>query len=265
MTSATRQQHLGTYLAQEGYASLDEIVRRFGVSISTIRRDLSELQRRGLIRRTRGGALHAGIIDSAMDYSMRESQNIAEKELIGDAVAGFVRDGDAVILDGGTTTFQVAKRLRGRPIHVVTNSLPIAGLLGNCSETELVFLGGYVMPRSGVSLGPYAEEMLCSLHVRLAIMGTAGVTEEGFFNNHILVVELEKLMMNSAEEVIVAADHTKFGRKSLAKLCESSEVNLLVSDAGLDRSWEESLRALGVDVHLARGPQSAVVESGVTQ
>lgn len=265
MSSATRQQRLGTFLAQEGYASLEEIVRRFGVSTSTIRRDLSELQHRGLIRRTRGGALHAGSSDSALDYNKRESQNSSEKEMIGNAVAAFVCDGDAVILDGGTTTFQVAKCLRGRPIHVVTNSLPIAGLLGNSPETELVFLGGYVMPRGGVSVGPYAEEMLRSLHVRLAIMGTAGVTEEGFFNNHILVVELEKLMMSSAEEVIVAADHTKFGRKSLAKLCESSEVNLVVSDAKLERSWEDSLRTSGVDVHLAKSPQSPESESGAMQ
>ena len=265
MSPASRQQRLGAYLAQEGYASLDEIVRRFGVSISTIRRDLSELQRQGLIRRTPGGALHTGTVDSALDYNKRESQNIAEKELIGEAVAGFIRDSDAIILDGGTTTFQVAKRLRGRPIHVVTNSLPIAGLLGNSPETELVFLGGSVMPLAGVSLGPYAEQMLRSLHVRLAIMGTAGVTEAGFFNNHIIVVELEKLMMSSAEEVIVAADHTKFGRKSLAKLCEPSAVNFVVSDAGLERSWVDSLEASGVDVHLAQRPESVTAQSGVTQ
>ena len=239
------------YLAERGYVSLNDIVAHLGTSISTARRDLEEMQRRGAVRRTRGGAVFTGARRHPLEYQIRESQNVAEKEAIGEVVAGFVRDGDAIILDGGTTTYRVAKRLRGRHIQVVTNSLPIAALLGNCAETELIFLGGYVMPQTGVSLGTCAEQMLRSLHVRLAVMGTAGVTGEGLFNAHMLMVELERLMMKAAEEVVVAVDHTKFGRKSLAKLCALNEIHHLVSDGALDVSWAEVLRSSGVKVHLA--------------
>jgi len=246
-----RQAKVSAYIAEGGYASVADIVSEFGVSVSTARRDLDAMDRRGAVRRTRGGAIHVGIREGPLDYRERESENKTAKLQIGELAASLVEDGDAIILDGGTTTFQVARQLRNRPVQVITNSLPIAGLLGNYAEPEVVFLGGYLLPRTGLSLGSHAEDMLRSLHARLAIMGTAGATDEGLFNNHILVVELERLMKASAERVAVVADHTKFGRKSLAKLCELGEVDHVVSDAGLESRWVGLLRSLGVDVHLA--------------
>ena len=95
--------------------------------------------------------------------------------------------------------------------------------------------------------------MLRSLNVRLAIMGTAGITEDGRFNSHLLMVEVERLMMQSAEEVVIAADHSKFGRKAMSKLCELGEFRYLVSDDALDPRWVDLLRSRGTDVRLAGG------------
>ncbi len=251
VTAPDRQKEMSAYLAERGYASIADLMARFAVSESTARRDLQDMQRRGLLRRTRGGAYFVGTREHPLSYAIREVRFTRSKEAIGRVVAEMVRDGDSLILDGGTTTYQVARHLRGRPLQVVTNSLPVANLLGNAPLTELVFLGGYVMPQAGVALGPHAENMLRSLNVRLAIMGTAGITEEGLFNSHLLMVEVERLMMQSAEEVIIAVDHSKFGRKALAKLCELGEFQHLVSDDELDSRWVSLLESRGTEIRLA--------------
>lgn len=249
-----RQEILVSHLARHGYASLADLVAELNVSVSTVRRDLDELQRMGTVRRTRGGAVYLGAREHPLDYGQRAAQNAAEKEWIGDLAADFIRDGDAVILDGGTTTYQVARRLRGRSVQVVTNSLPIASLLSNSLETELIFLGGSMMPQTGVIVGSYAKDILHSLHVRLAIMGMAGIVEDGLYNAHILLVELQRLMIKSAEEVVVVADHTKFGRRSLARVCGFDEVSRLISDSSLDPHWRQVLRQYPSELLLASGP-----------
>jgi DeoR/GlpR family transcriptional regulator of sugar metabolism len=251
VTATTRQQRLEEYLSDRGYVSLHHIAKDFKVSLSTARRDLEDLQKRGVVRRFHGGAVHVVGPEANLDYRLREAQCAEEKARIGRAVAEMIQDGDAVVLAHGTTTYQVAKRLRGRPVQVVTNSLPIANLLGDSQEPETIFVGGFIMPKAGVALGPHAIEMLRNLHVDLAVMGTAGITHEGLFNKHLLIVDVQKTMMESAERVIVAADHTKFGKKSLAKLCDLEEIHHLVTDEKVDRSWLESLRAADVAVHVA--------------
>ncbi len=248
MFTHERHQQLNDYLAERGYASLGELVSQFGVSVSTVRRDLEAMQRLGTVRRTHGGAVYLGTREHPIDYGQRETQNRVEKEAIGAIAASFVRDGDTVLLDGGTTTFQVARHLTGRALQVVTNSVPIASLLGTSSNPDVYLLGGYVMPQTGVSVGTHAEKMLSSLHLRLAIMGAAGITEDGLFNAHLLMVEIERLMMQCAEEVMIVADHTKFGRRSLARICELGRVTHVISDAGLEECWETQLRDAGINV-----------------
>ena len=124
-----------------------------------------------------------------------------------------------MLLDGGSTTYELAQLLVGRPLQVVTNSLPVANLFASSANTDLVLVGGYVYPRTGVSLGPYANEMLAELNVRQTVLSVAGINERGYYNSNLLLVETERAMMRAADEVIVVADSTKFGRQSLAHLC----------------------------------------------
>ena len=257
MRSADRQSQISTFLAERGYASLNDLVARFGVSVSTIRRDLDEMQRRGIVRRTHGGAFHIEAREHPLDYHLREERFTVEKETIGECAASLVQDGEAILLDGGTTTFQVGRFLRGRSLQVVTNSLPVAKLLGTTLDTEVIFLGGTIMPRTGVTVGRYAEEMLRSLRVSKAIMGVAGITQEGLFNANLLMVELERLAIEVAEEVIVVVDHSKFGRRSLVHLCDFSAIHHLVTDSLVARSWVELLKSRGVNTHIMDIPDQA--------
>lgn len=242
---------MSAYLGERGYASLNDLMAKFGVSVSTVRRDLDEMQRKGIVKRTHGGAFHVEAREHPLDYGQRESKHISEKQAIGDLTASLVRDGESVLLDGGTTTFRVAERLRGRRIQVVTNSLPIATMLSKRSESEVVFLGGSIMPGTSEAVGRWAEEMLQKLHVSCAIIGVAGVTERGFFNANLLMVELQHLMIETADQVIVVVDHTKFGRRSLVRMCELGKVDQVVTDSGTGPEWVELMNRSGVTVHTA--------------
>lgn len=220
------------------------------VSESTVRRDLEQLEQDGVLRRTHGGAVAAEetVIPSMEDRS-RAAQT--EKRAIARAAAGLIQDGETVLLDGGTTTFEVARQLAGRPLQVVTNSLPIGHLLAGDRRIELTMIGGSVHPRTGVALGPVACRCLESLHARRLVMSVAGLNDRGLFNSNALLVETELHMMRAAQEVIVVADHTKFGHQSLALLCELSRVHRVVSDSGLAEPFRDLVRTAGAEIVIA--------------
>jgi len=262
MTAEERRQQLSEVLARRGFADLSALAAELGVSESTVRRDLAQLEEEGVARRTHGGAVFVSDRFSALNYSAREMTAVAEKQAIGRMVASLVEDGETILLDGGTTTFQVAKNLLSRTLQVVTNSLPIANVLSCAGNIELTFVGGYIYPRTGVALGPIVVQTLAPLHVNKAIISTAGITEEGLFNANMLMVESEQRMMASADEVIVVADSSKFGHKALARICGWDQVDRVVTDDRLAPEWQERLRGAGAEVILAPAAEVAVGGGG---
>lgn len=244
-----RRQEILAIIENRGYVSLHELVERLKASESTVRRDLEYLDGIGQIRRTRGGAAYVG--ESLVPLEDRVRQNVTEKERIAACAAELIQPGDTLLLDGGTTTLELARRLVGKPLQVLTNSLPIANLLVNQPLIELIFLGGYLYPRTGVALGSIALQSLAGLHVPRVIMGTGGITEKGFFNSNTLLVECERQMLAAADEVWVLADHTKFGHAALAHLCPLSSVHRVVSDRALGNHWQETIQQAGVELLIA--------------
>jgi DeoR/GlpR family transcriptional regulator of sugar metabolism len=228
-----RRQRVLDLVSRQGFASLTELAQTIQVSESTIRRDLDYLGHRGLLKRTHGGAMVAGDEAALPALEERSARQIEEKRQIARAAAARIRDGDAVLLDGGTTTLEVARLLVGRPLQIVTNSLPIANLFASSRETDLILLGGYIYPKTGVALGPLTVAMLPDIHVHQTIMSVGGITAKGLFNSNVLLVETERQMMRCADEVVVVADHTKLGRQALAFLCELSVIDTLIVDSGL--------------------------------
>ena len=164
-----------------------------------------------------------------------------------------MRDGDAVLLDGGTTTLEVARLLVGRSVQIVTNSLPIANLFASDRETDLIILGGYVYPKTGVALGPMTVKAMEDVHVQQAILSCGGITAKGLFNSNLLLVETERRMLRCADEVVVVADHTKIGRQALAFLCELSAIDTLIVDADLTPAQREWIDLAGTHLVLAGG------------
>ncbi len=251
MLAETRRQRLLDLITRQGYATLDELVRVLGVSESTIRRDLEALDLAGSIKRTHGGAIYTGEVRSMPAFDERTGTAAIEKRAIGVAAAALLEDGETVLLDGGTTTLEVARALIGRRVQVVTNSLPIAQLLASSQQTDLILIGGYVYPRTGVALGPLSMATMQMIRVRTAILGAGGIVAEGIYNSNSLLVETERQMMSCGQEIMIVADHTKLGRLALARLCGLDEVDQVVVDSGLCDQDHAMLQQAGVTVHVA--------------
>ena len=169
-------------------------------------------------KRTHGGVFYTGSSPKLPHFEERQPAQWDKKRAIAAARRQLIQDGDTLLLDGGTTTYEVARLLVGRHLQIVTNSLPVANLFASGASTDLVLVGGYVYPRTGVSLGPYANQMLANLSVRRTVLSVAGINDRGFFNSNLLLVETEQAMLHASEEVIVVADSAKFGHQSLAHL-----------------------------------------------
>jgi DeoR/GlpR family transcriptional regulator of sugar metabolism len=246
-----RRNHILEAIENNGFVSIQQLQDQFEASESTVRRDLEYLEGIGQIRRTRGGAAFVG--ESLTTFDERRSLAVGQKRRIAKAAAELIETGDAVLLDGGTTTLEVARQLGGKTLQVVTNSLPIINQLVNQPQIELMVIGGYLYPKTGVALGQLAINALKGINVRRLIMSVGGITEKGLFNRNALLVETERQMMEAADEVIVVTDSGKLGHSALAHLCPLDAVDRIVVDAGISAEWKKSLEAEEIEVIVVEG------------
>ena len=258
MQTHERRSKLIDLIRIRGFAGLEELVKELGVSESTVRRDLDTLEEQGAAKRTHGGVLYSGGMPRLAEFDERQPSHWAAKRAIAARAAAAIADGETVLLDGGTTTYEVARLLVGRSLQVVTNSLPVANLFASEARTDLVLLGGYVSPRTGVCLGPYANELLGRLHVTTTVLSAAGITQDGLFNAHLLLAETEQAMLRAAGRVMVVADSSKFGRKSLTLVSGLDAIDQLVCDDGLTAPWRETVMQAGVELLIAPLPVTDV-------
>jgi DeoR family fructose operon transcriptional repressor len=250
-----RRQKVLELVKERGFVALADLASKVQASESTLRRDLDHWEGLGLLRRTHGGAATPG--DGGTPAQLpaledRATTAVAEKRQLARTAAQQIEDGSSILLDAGTTTLELARLLVGRPLQVVTNCLPIAALLSQGREPDVILLGGFVYPRTGVALGPSTVEQLRSIHVAQAFLSCHGVTSAGFFNHNMLLAETQRAMLRSADQALVLADHTKLGRHALTLLCPLNDVDALVVDDGIldqDRQWiqEAGVRLIVAD------------------
>ncbi len=241
------------FLARKGFAGLTELAQYLAVSDSTARRDLETLEEQGIVKRTHGGAIYLkDSLGVRLGFADRQTTMAAAKAAIAQAALELIPDGQTILLDGGTTCYELAKALTGRRVNVITNSVHIASLLSSDLATEVTLLGGYVYPRTGVSLGDTALEQLGRLHASQLFLSCAGLTEEGAFNANQMMVEVEHAMMRAAEELILLVDQTKFGRRAVVKLCDLAELDVVVSDCAADERLGAALAAANVRTVIAQ-------------
>ncbi|NIL99193.1 MAG: DeoR family transcriptional regulator [Planctomycetales bacterium] len=252
-----RRRQLLELVRARGFASLPELAGELQVSESTVRRDLERLEDSGCAKRTHGGVVYTGESPEFPHFKDRQESQWDKKRAIAGAAAALIEDGETLLLDGGTTTYEVARLLVGRPLQIVTNSMPVANLFASSSDSDLVLIGGNVHLRTGVTLGPYANAMLSDLNVRRALMSVAAVNERGYYNSNILQVEIQRAMLQAGDEVIVVADSTKFGHSSLSRLCPLAEVDRLVVDSEIERKWRDMVTGAGTQLTIAAAGEPA--------
>ena len=230
MLPAERQRSVLNYVAARGFASVSELAKVFSVSEMTIRRDLSELQEQGHLTRNWGGANVAESSFFEVSLQAKMSQFVEEKTRIGAAAAEMVNDGDIVFLDSGSTTAHVARPLLERRITVVTNDLSIAAELAKSQTVDVMMTGGMLRKPLLQLVGPQAEASIKRLRFHKLFLGVEGVDiERGITVPDPINANTKKVMIGSAERVIVVADHNKLGRHTLSTIAPLSEVSLLVT------------------------------------
>ncbi len=251
LVSEQRRGELRRIVQTRGFASLSDLADSLQVSESTVRRDVEFLEQQGEARRTHGGVFWTGSAAEMRVFDTRGDSAAPQKRAIAAATAARIADGETILLDGGSTTYELARQLVSRPLQVVTNSLPVANLLSSCEQIDLVLIGGCVHHKTGVTIGPMADSQLSTLRVDKAFLSVAGIDEDGFYNSNLLLVETEKMMRRIAKETIIVADSTKFGKASLSRLCGMDDVRTVVTDLDLAESWQNRMRDAGVELVLA--------------
>jgi DeoR family transcriptional regulator, fructose operon transcriptional repressor len=252
MTSEERKHRIDEYLQEVEFASLEELSKHVGASVSTVRRDLTVLEAGGTLKRTHGGARTVNPKTDEFIFSARDTHQLSEKEVIGKACAALIQPNQSVIIDAGTTAYHVARHLEDRPQQIVTNSLPVANLFAAATRVELVLSGGAIYPRLGVLVGPLAVEAFSKkFHADVAIMGAGGITMDGITNSHGVLIDIQLAMIRASHRVIFCFDHTKFGRQSVLPLCGLDCIDTIVTDSGAPAEFVAQLRAQEIEVIVA--------------
>ncbi len=230
-------------LAADGEASVQALADGFGVSVMTIRRDLAELEARGELTRTHGGAMlsRAGIIE--FSFKDKAERNADEKHAIAREAAKLVGSGMTLTLDTGTTTLEVARAIAHIPgITVLTSSLAIASALYGRPNISLVLSGGAVRTGSPDLSGWLTEENLKRFRVDLACIGADGADREGVFTTDVNVARVSQAMLASAHETVLVADHTKFEKPAFVRFAPWSDINRVITGTATPsrmRTWLE--------------------------
>jgi DeoR/GlpR family transcriptional regulator of sugar metabolism len=226
---------------------------RFSVSEVTVRRDLSELEEAGALRRVHGGAVLAEQAVSEPPVVQRLREHEATKNAIGQAAAALVRDGDTVFLGSGSTTAYVARHLKNRrDLTIITNALTVAHELALAEGVTVVVTGG-VMRTSELSLvGHLTESALRELHVDKVIIGMRAISVvAGMTNDYLPEVMTDRAIIQMADDLVVVTDHTKLGKVGPAFVAPTARIRTLVTDDGADAESLEELQALGIRIVVA--------------
>lgn len=255
-----RQERIINLLETNGEVSAKDLAGRLSVSIWTIRRDLSDLEERGVLRRYYGGADPIRSIDDLCQLDERDSfrtsavVNLESKQRIGLAAARLIHSGERVALAGGTTTLEVARALRINRFkgEIITNALDIALELSEEPDIHVACLGGDVQPRYHTLVGALTERMLKLHYFDVAVIGVSGIsTKHGVTVNSQVDATVLELMVEHSCRTILVADCSKFGRVSFASFSPNVQIYCMVTDEPLPVEYCDYLQSIQVRMVIA--------------
>ncbi len=238
---------------------MEFLATQLAVSEMTIRRDLASLAKDGLLIRSHGGASAVESVKFEFHFLDRAQQRRREKDAIGERAAQFIRPGQSVLLDSGTTTLAAARQLRHiAPLTAITTSLPIASVMQRAGNAEILLLGGFLRRESPDLEGPLTESNLDTLRADVALLGADGVGLDGtVYNGSLTVGRLLSKAVRAAAQVFVLADSSKIGRTALSAFGSLTQFAGLITDDGISPDHLAALTKNGVKVMLATVPAPA--------
>lgn len=261
-----RREQLVLWLAQHQYASVPQLASHFQVSEMTIRRDLMALQDMGLVERTRGGV---EIAHSAQEpsFSMKRLLYAIEKAAIAREALQFVESGMTVALSAGTTTWHIARILKGfSRLTFVTNSTNVADALQQNGWDAIILTGGNYRTPSDALVGPVAERTIRGLYSDLLFLGVHALDLQGGISTpNPAEAAVDQVLMEQARRVVLVVDHSKFGTRTFCRIASLAEADAIVTDEGADHDILEQLIKLGLDVRVARVEPMSEESNGFDQ
>ena len=254
MNAHQRRDLIAHLILERGRVQVTELMEEYGLTDTSIRRDLSILEKKGVIRRVHGGAVSTNEGLQILDLEKRITQNITDKKRIGAAAAKLIQPRDVILMDSGTTVLQVARNIpeslrQMGTLRIMTNSTLLLDEMGTWATPNLLLLGGIFLPDHRVTVGPQVLESLKQISAHRAFLGCDGLTLEGGITSaHPLVAQTGREMAGRADQVIVLADHSKLGRAGFVPIMPISEIDVLVTDSLASEQMVQELRQRGVEV-----------------
>jgi DeoR family ulaG and ulaABCDEF operon transcriptional repressor len=245
--------------------TVQEMVELTDSSEATIRRDIAALHMQKKLRRVRGGAEaispphFLGL--AGRPFALNESANLAQKKAIAREAVALCEDGDSIIINGGTTTFQMVYPLASRRLEILTNSFPIAEHLLKLSKNTILLPGGTVYREQNIILSPFENDVTRNFYARRMFMGAQGLGALGLMEADPLLIQAEQKLINQADELVVLVDATKFERRSSLILCGLERISAVITDERIGDRAAAMLQAAGVRLIVAEVRQPQPLEA----
>ncbi|WP_114781709.1 DeoR/GlpR family DNA-binding transcription regulator [Botryobacter ruber] len=236
MTANHRREKIFEVIKEDGSAKVVDLAKLFKVSEPTIRQDLEKLEEEGLVIKEHGGAYLKNVQTQVQEVSLANQENIEKKELIASKCLQYIESGDTIILDSGSTTTEIAKKLKGfKNLTVITNALNIALMLGAEPGIEVIMTGGEFKPPTLSLTGQKAADFFKGINVQKLFLATAGLSlKAGLTYPSISDLVVKKAMIDAAETTYLVADSTKIGKSAFASLGALSLIDYIITDAGIE-------------------------------
>ncbi|WP_169085194.1 DeoR/GlpR family DNA-binding transcription regulator [Paenibacillus sp. PL91] len=249
-----RKRKIVDYIQSHGRALVPELAEHFQVSESTVRRDLRELEEAKQLRRTHGGAVLLQQDSVEPSFVEKEVRYRQQKEDVAQKALSFIEEGDTIFLDSGTTTYFMAKHLKNfQKLTVVTNSNMVAQELNQVKHLDLLLTGGTLRYETQALVGPIADRSIDSIRVDKLFMAINGIdTGGGLTTPNLTEAETKRRMIQSAKQVILVTDHSKFGKVSFAKVAELSDIHHCIVDDAISEQAVREMEAEGIKVTVVR-------------
>ncbi|WP_052487922.1 DeoR/GlpR family DNA-binding transcription regulator [Gordoniibacillus kamchatkensis] len=254
MIVVQRRNKIKEMLLKERSVKVTDLVKEFNVSEETIRRDLNQLEKEGIVKKNYGGAILTEelqqVIATIPPVQQRKFQFFEEKDAIGRQAASLVQENQIIVLDSGSTTWCVSRYLKQTPgLMVVTNGINVAEEFSQHEDASIFLLGGKLVKKSMSVVGPQAVDELHKYSANYAFIGTSGITiSKGFTSSDLFEAEVKRAMIQAGKQIVMLADHSKFERQALVSFADFQDVDVLVTSDLADMEILEEIEKTGVQV-----------------
>lgn len=250
MLHATRLRYIVEKIERDDTVKIEDLTRELQVSAITVRRDLERLEQDGVVHRIHGGAMRKGFLDHEEKYDVKKTSNHNKKRAIAAECLPMIPENGTVIIDAGTTTYEIAQLLVNRKdVTAITYDIRVGALLYQ-ARLKTFMAGGEIQLGTGCILGPATESFIESVRADVVFIGTSSISSDGtLFTPTMGKASLKALAIKSASRAVLVADSTKFDKISIWKICHASVFDDLVTDRQLTENAVQALGLSNVTIH----------------